>query len=172
MVTMKLLALPAAGIIAVTGAAIFLKEKTVDPLVPHTGALLCRSRPGQPHDSAAVVLRFIDGAGPVAGREVVAAFDSSGVPLRMVVFAPEESTEGRIELHVIQVRFGEAVRGARGVARDAPRGRVLPLELDGFAELVPSGGEELSAAEIARGRQLATGMWNRRCGRSLSASTD
>lgn len=153
-------ALAIAAVMAIAGVARAPAQVWTprDPLALPVAAILCHS---SKLDSGVVMLQAMDLEDSAAVREITVAFDSSGVPLFISVFAPERSPLGRIQTRAFAVRFGSAPAGLRGI-----------LEEDSSAvkdsvpahRRLPASREPMSDSELSRARALAIGLHSRHCG--------
>lgn len=134
---------------------------SMDPLAPvANGALICRTIKAGAGDSAAVTLEFGDGSPSAGVRQALVAFDSSGVPVYLVVSAEDPRFAGGVKHQVLGARF-----------QPHPLGRitttVVPTSAVGpdTSALVRAPVSPMTNTEIERARQLAEWYWQRRCGR-------
>lgn len=149
-------ALLAVGLHAAVAPARAQAADTLDVLAPPRPVMMCQSLPPTPEDSAAVVLQFLDGVERPLPRKSLVAFDSAGTPLYATIIAAQSTPDGGHTVHGVGVRFFGADRGGtRVIASRGPRDSVATR-----ADSV-----SLTDAEVARARELAVWLWNRRCGR-------
>lgn len=166
----------ASALVATTGR-LNAQARKFDPLVlPNGGPMACRSFPVTPADSAAIVLDIADDGPGQRGRESVAAYDSLGTPLYILVTASEGTPAALTRMHIVAMRFMPVSSGARitvasdgtivadttAGARDAEPGSV-PLPRSGGG--LPPGAKLLADSETVQVRRLAGWFWDHRCGR-------
>lgn len=136
-----------------------------DALGPPVGQrMLCHPIPVTPADSAAVLLRFLDGRDELEPRETMIAYDSAGAPLYITVFAGEVTSSGQKRIHAIAARLGAGAFGDRSTLGDTTGGGEMGLVERRNSALGPvPGSTPLTESEIARARFLAARLWDLSC---------
>jgi len=126
--------------------------------------MLCQPLPVTGADSAAAVLRFVDGNDESEPRETLVGYDSAGIALYLTVFAQEMTVSGKTLAHAIVARFGSDAFGARSLLGDQTGGGSLRLleRGDTVGKAIP-GSRLLTGVELNRARLLAAWIWNLPC---------
>lgn len=143
-----------------------------DPLSLPGAVIMCRAMPVTPADSASFVYQFMDPRGGFDQRMSIAAFDSAGKPLYMVISDPgSDSTTERL-MDKLAVRFSPFTAGER-VILSVPR-ESLALEGDSSSTSGKKPDPDIrkivfTDLELARARTLAEWFWTRRCGAPVEA---
>lgn len=136
-----------------------------DPLGPPVGqTMLCYPISISASDSAAVLLRFLDGRDESQLRETMMAYDSSGIPLYFTVLAHEMTSSGKTRTHAVAGRLSPNAFGVRSVVGDTSGGGQIAISesRDSLPKLVP-GSTLLTAAELSRAGALAARLWTFPC---------
>jgi hypothetical protein len=122
--------------------------------------IVCRQVVPTPSDSADFIYDFMDGRDSLGQRTVLAAYDSSGKPLYMVVSV--RSDERSQWPDMFAVRFYPTQKGGR--VPSPSEGGTLPGNASGHDSIsVKSVGKEMTLAEIEDARHLAQWYWAHRC---------
>lgn len=138
-------------------------QAVFDPLSVPSGALVCRSVGGQRADSASRLVYVSEFGGEFASREIIAGFDSIGVPLYMSVFAMKEAADSAFAQSFV-VRFVTPARGHHsfGVGPVPTTDRATSVEsllAGGFkTQTVP-----LTDLDVRQTRSFARWIWEHRC---------
>jgi len=128
-----------------------------DALSSPAQVMVCRTLPVTSADSAAFVYEFFDGAlGSSDWRRSLIAYDSSGAPAYMTLFAPETDAKGKSRVHMLAVRFHPHAKGARIIVQ-------RPDSLSGLAVPQAPREEALVDGELERTKAFAQLLWTRRC---------
>ena len=131
--------------------------------LPH-GTILCKQTPVTPSDSADIILDFTEWPDSGGVRNALAAFDSTGRPLYMLVFMRQASTKNWSD--AFAVRFHPFSAGGRipmPAGDDKAPFNVRPAD---SADAKTSAQQDLTKSEIDEARILAQWYWAHRCNNS------
>ena len=141
-----------------------VEQNSYTQLNPPGRVYACRAPQPTAKDSAAFVLRIVDNADFVSGRQTVAAYDSAGTPLYIAIRAPD-TLSANPRLHVIAIRFRPQPRGVWTVIEGDSTGRLTHHARNGQpVHTPPSGADLVTPDEISRAAEFADWAWRHRCG--------
>lgn len=148
--TLALFASACATAQTVTPGSFFVPQATI----------LCRQIVVTPSDSADVMFDFTDGRDSLGQRSALAAFDSAGRPLYMILFLDSTNRTGRPE--IFAVRFYPVEKGGR--IPTPKSGGIQPSNVPRRDSLENKGaGGDMTRSEIQEARRLAEWYWAHRC---------
>ncbi len=130
------------------------------------GTLLCKQTAVTPSDSADVILDFTEWPDSGGERNALAAFDSTGRPLYMLVFIRQASTKNWSDAFAVGFHpFSSGGRIPMPAGDERVPFSVRPAD---SADAKTSAQQELTKSEIDEARVLAQWYWAHRCKNSSS----